>query len=359
MQVNELKEYLLNNNLCEDVLTALGCGHVRNRGEYISASNPDGNNTQAIVLYLNESLNCIDYTRQLSKTKRATDIFDLVAYFRDCAFPEAMKWVCDTVGLDYYREPQDIPESLQILRMLKEMSMNIEDEDSEPVKPIPEEILNYYLPYGNVLFEDDGISIDTQYEWEISFDPQTNSICIPIRDELGTLIAVKARRFKYTPNTPMDKRRFPDELEEDESKYFFLQPGPKSAVLYGLYKNAKAIQRQGVVFVGESEKFTLQLYDMGYYGVSTGGSKVSKKQVELLTRLAVKIVFCFDKDIGEEELRDIVDKFMDGIDVYAIIDKDNILDEKESPSDDPKKWSYLIKNNIYKISKGGDTDDCN
>ena len=358
MQVNELKEYLLDNNLCEDVLIALGCGHVRNRGEYISASNPDGgDNKQAIVLYLSESLNCIDYTRQLSKTKRATDIFDLVAYFKDMSFAESMKWVCDTVGLDYYKEPEDIPESLQILKMLREMSTGSEEEDNESVKPIPEEILSYYLPYGNVLFEDDGISLDTQAEWSIMYDPQTNSICIPIRDELGTLIAVKARRFKYTPDTPMEKRRFPDELEDDESKYFFLAPGAKSQVLYGLYKNAKAIQRQGIVFVGESEKFTLQLYDMGYYGVSTGGSKVSKKQVELLTRLAVKIVFCFDKDIEKEELQDIADKFMDSIDVYAIIDKDNILDEKESPSDNPEKWKYLIKNNIYKISKGGDTDD--
>lgn len=356
MQVNELKEYLLDNKLCEDVLTALGCRHVRNRGEYISASNPDGNNAQAIVLYLSENLNCIDYTRQLSKTKRTTDIFDLVAYFRDCTFPEAMKWICDTVGLDYYKEPEELPESLQILKMLREMSTNSDEEDNEPVKPIPEEILNYYLPWSNVLFEDDGISIDTQHEWEIKFDPQTNSICIPIRDELGTLIAVKARRFKYTPNTPMDKRRFPDELREDESKYFYLEPGAKSQVLFGLYKNSKTIQRQGVVFVGESEKFTLQLYDMGYYGVSTGGSKVSKKQVELLTRLAVKIVFCFDKDVGEEELQDIANRFMDGIDVYAVIDKDNVLDEKESPSDNPKKWSYLIKNNIYKISKGGDTN---
>ena len=95
---------------------------------------------------------------------------------------------------------------------------------------------------------------------------------------------------------------------------------------------------------------------MGYYGVSTGGSKVSKKQVELLTRLSVKIVFCFDKDIGEEELRDIANRFMDGIDVYAMIDKDNILGEKESPSDDSKKWKHLIKNSIYNISKGGDID---
>ena len=92
MQVDELKEYLLNNDLVEEVLSTLGCGHIRNRGNYISASNPDGgDNKQAIILYLNENLNCIDYTRQISKTKRATDIFDLVAYFKQCTFPEALK----------------------------------------------------------------------------------------------------------------------------------------------------------------------------------------------------------------------------------------------------------------------------
>jgi DNA primase len=47
---------------------------------------------------------------------------------------------------------------------------------------------------------------------------------------------------------------------------------------------------------------------------------------------------------------------MDGISVYAIIDRDNILDEKESPSDNPEKWAYLVKNNIYKIKGGGEND---
>lgn len=355
MQVDELKEYLLNNDLVENVLSALGCGHVRNHGDYISASNPDGDNKQAIILYTNENLNCIDYTRTISKTKRATDIFDLVAYFQDCTFPEAMKWVCDIVGLDYYKEPEELPESLLIIKMLKEMSVGCDGEQDEPLKPISEKVLDYYIKAGNVLFLDDGISLETQKEFEICYDPQTNSVCIPIRDELGSLIAIKARRMKYTSNIPLEKRRFPDELNEGESKYFFLEPGAKSQVLYGLYKNAKAIQQQGAVLVGESEKFVHQIYDMGYYGVSTGGSKVSKRQIEMLTRLGVKICFCFDKDIGEEELKDIANNFISGVPIYAIIDKDNLLDEKESPSDSPQKWLHLIKNNIYKI-KGGETE---
>ena len=47
--------------------------------------------------------------------------------------------------------------------------------------------------------------------------------------------------------------------------------------------------------------------------------------------------------------------FMDGVNVYAIIDKDNVLDEKESPSDSPQKWQHLVKNNVYKI-KGGESN---
>ena len=355
MDIRELKEEILNREVISDILSEIGCHHIQDRGEYFSCGNLDGDNPRAIVVYKNEYISCTNYTRQITKSGRTADIFDLISYIQDCSFAEAMKFVCNLVGLDYYGENTDMPESLQIIKLLKQMSIGEDDEGNTSVKPISEKVLDYYIDAGNVLFVDDGISLATQKEWEIKYDPHTNSICIPIRDEIGNLIATKARRFKYTPNTPLDQRRFPDELCEDESKYFFLEPGAKSQVLYGLYKNSKAIQQQGIVYVGESEKFTLQLYDMGYYGVSTGGSKVSKRQVEMLTRLGVKICFCFDKDISEEDLCSITEKFMYGIPIYAIIDKDNILCEKESPSDDYNKWKYLIKNNVYQI-KGGSTN---
>ena len=356
MDIRDLKEEILNRDLLPDILSEIGCHHIQDRGEYYTCGNRDGDNPRSIVVYKNEYISCTNYTRQITKNGRSADIFDLVAFFEDCSFAESMKFVCELAGISYYGEKTDEPESIQILRMLREMNVTDNEENDVTVKPISENVMKYYLPYGNVMFEDDGISLDTQREFEISFDQQTNSVCIPVRDELGSLIAVKARRFKYTKNTPIENRRFSDELGEDESKYFYLEPGAKSQILYGLYKNLKAIQNQGVVFVGESEKFTLQLYEMGYYGVSTGGSNVSKRQVEMLTRLGVKIVFCFDKDILEEDLQHIAGQFMTGVDVYAIIDKDNILEEKESPSDNPKKWNTLVQNNIYKI-KGGECND--
>lgn len=338
MQVNELKEYLLNNELCEDVLTALGCGHARNRGEYISASNPDGNNKQAITLYLNENLNCIDYTRQISKTKRATDIFDLVAYFKQCTFAESMKWVCDTVGLDYYHEPDDVPESLKILRFLREMSNDGNDEDNRSVVPIPEEILNYYLPYPNKMFENDGISLDIQQELGYGYDPQTNRITIPIRTPIGDLCGVKGRLL--------------GEPDEYNPKYVYIEPTVKSKILYGLYENKNYIKNSNQLLIFEAEKSVAQCASNGIRNcVAIGGKSISKTQMELIIRTGCAPIVALDKGISVDEIKSVSSVFPENIPVYYIYDKDNILLDKQSPSDDFEKFRYLFGNNIYELRR--------
>ena len=341
MDVQSLKEYILDNDKLPEILQEIGCHSIHNHGGYITCGNKTGDNKSAIVVYINENLTVVNYTRSMTNNKRTTDIFDLICYNEDCSFPEALKFCCNLFGLDYYQEPEDIPESLQILKMLQQMATEEGVNDDAPLKPISEKILSYYFPYGNKLWEDDGISLSTQRLFEVAFDPMTNSIVIPIRDEQGSLVGIKARRMEYDPDSGL-------------SKYFFLEPCSKSRVLYGLFQNIKLIQLTGVVWVGESEKFVQQLYDMGYYGVSTGGTKISKAQVEMLTRLNAKIVFCYDEDVDEEQLKGISDMFLDGIPVYAIIDKEHILENKESPSDNPKKFQYLIKNNIYSLREDND-----
>ena len=341
MDVQSLKEYILDNDKLPEILQEIGCHSIHNHGGYITCGNKTGDNKSAIVVYINENLTVVNYTRSMTNNKRTTDIFDLICYNEDCSFPEALKFCCNLFGLDYYQEPEDIPESLQILKMLQQMATEEGVNDDAPLKPINEKILSYYFPYGNKLWEDDGISLSTQRLFEVAVDPMTNSIVIPIRDEQGSLVGIKARRMEYDPDSGL-------------SKYFFLEPCSKSRVLYGLFQNIKLIQLTGVVWVGESEKFVQQLYDMGYYGVSTGGTKISKAQVEMLTRLNAKIVFCYDEDVDEEQLKGISDMFLDGIPVYAIIDKEHILENKESPSDNPKKFQYLIKNNIYNLREDND-----
>lgn len=344
MDIRDLKEEILNRELLPDILSEIGCHHIQDRGDYYTCGNKDGDNPRSIVVYKNEYIGCVNYTRQITKNGRSADIFDLVAYFEDCSFAEAMKFICGLAGIDYYGERTDLPESLQILRMLKDMNINNEeDDDSTPVKPISEKILSYYLPYPNKMFEDDGIALEVQQEFEVGYCDQTNYITIPIRDSLGTLCGIKGRYFGV-----------PDDFH---TKYIYLEKCNKSKILYGHWQNKSYIKNSKFVYVVESEKAVQQLATIGVRAcVSTGGKTISKFQVEEIVRTGCIPIFAYDKDVKEEELQEIASMFIDGVSVYAIIDKENILCEKESPSDSPKKWSILVKNHIYKISKGGDSN---
>lgn len=339
MDVASLKERIFNEDLSEQVLESIGCHHIKKHGnDYISCGNRDGDNTNAIVLYLNENLTIINYTRQLSKTKRTTDLIDLVMFAEDLNFPEAMKFICNCIGIDFYNNDlEDVPESLQIIKLLQGMNSGAEPEDNEPLKPISEKILSYYIPCGNSMFEKDNIALEVQQEFHLGYDPQSNRITIPLYDSLGNLVGIKARLFKY------------DLTEFDPPKYLFLKSCNKSRLLYGYYENQDYIKNLQSVYVVESEKSVLQAATYGYRNfVATGGKQISKSQVELLVRLDKKIIMALDQDVEYTELVDIKNMFPEQIPIYYIQDPEHLLQEKESPTDRPEVFEKL-KDNICKI----------
>lgn len=336
MRVDELKEYIVDNNYIETILEDLGCGNIREHDGYFTASNPDGNNPQALTVYNNESLITVNYTRNITKNKRVADIFDLVSFYQDCSFPEALKYVHSILGLDYYAENTELPAGLQILKMLQDMCAGDGEEDNAPLKPIPLEVLSYYLPYGNKMWTDEGISLTTQTEFGIAYDPQTNYIAIPIFDSIGSLVGVKGRIF--------------GDPDEYHPRFMYIEKCNKARVLYGYWQNREFIKNNKYIIVVESEKSVLKLAEYGYRNaVSTGGKTISKCQVELITRTGCTPIIAFDQDVEEDELRDIADMFMDGVSVYAIIDKDKLLDEKESPMDRQDVWETLYKDCVFKL----------
>lgn len=338
MRSSDLKEHILDTQCLDTILEDLGCGHIVRHDEYYSCSNPDGDNKHAVTVYLNENLTTVNYTRDISKTKRSTDLFDLVAFYRDCSFPEALRYIHGLLGLDFYQEKEEVCESLQILKMLKEMNSGSDEADETPLKPISEKILTYYSSYGNTMFKDDGISLEIQQEFEVGLDPQTNYITIPIRDAVGMLVGVKGRYF--------------GEPDPCHTKYTYLEKCNKSRILYGYWQNIDYIKSSQFLFIVESEKAVQQLATIGIRNVvATSGKKISKYQVELIIRTGCIPIFAYDQDVTEEELGCIADMFMDGISVYAIIDKEHMLNEKESPSDNPEKWACLVKSHIYKIKE--------
>ena len=340
MDIEMLKEHILENDLIPKILKELGCHHIRKKDGYFQCANPDGDNVTAVCVYENTNLTTINYTRDISNGKNIhTDLISLVEFYKNETFPYAVKWICDVLDIDYYSNlDEDLPKSLQLTKMLVEMqSVDTEAETEKPLKPIPEKILSYFKPYVNDMFNEDGVGYDTQVEFEIGYDEFTNRITIPIRDDLGNLVGVKARYFYR-------------QVPEDEQKFMYIEKCARSQILYGLYKTINFIKKAQRVFVVEAEKGGQQLYDKGYFeAVATGGSKISRNQIDKLTRLCVPIIFVFDKDITKEELDNIASRFIDGTEVYALIDTIGILNEKESPTDDISKFEQLLERCMYRL----------
>ena len=316
-----------------DILERIGCHsvefHSGTTDDYYTCGNKDGDNPSAITVYCNNSLKCINYTRELNAKKNDHDIIDLVMFNEKISFFEAIKLLCDVTGMNYYglENDVDLPESLKMMKLINDMSIDNEDEYVEDtiVEPKSESILNYYAKAFNDLFKEDGVSYKTQALFEMGFDDETNLITIPIRDELGNLVGVKGRQF---------------DRETTGSKYTYLIRCPRGKILYNL--SYDEIVSAGYVIVVESEKACMQLYDMGIFNVvALSGSKLTAVQRQKLMNLHVDIVLALDKDIPLEKLQNMANKFPLGYKISAIVDDKGILNEKESPTDDPFKWDEL------------------
>lgn len=336
MKSSDLKEFIVEEECIDTILEDLECGNIVKHSGYYTCSNPDGNNKNAVTVYINENLTTVNYTRNITQNKHSADIFDLIAFYKDCSFPEALKYTHNLLGLDYYQEKEEPCESLQILKMLKQMNSGDNDYDNEPVKPISERVLSYYLPYGNKMFEDDGISLEVQQEFMIGYDPESNRITIPLLSPVGDLCGVKGRWF--------------GEPDEYNPKYLYIERTVKSKLLYGLYENKDYIKNSNHIFIFEAEKSVLQSASHNIRNcVALGGKSISKTQVELVIRTGCTPIIALDKGIGLDEIKDVASVFPKNIPVYYIFDKDNIMKDKQSPSDNFDQFSYLIKNNIYRI----------
>ena len=90
----------------------------------------------------------------------------------------------------------------------------------------------------------------------------------------------------------------------------------------------------------------MQLYSYGYKNaVAVGGHDISKIQVKKIIKLNVnKVIIAFDEDVSEKVLYTQYKKLCDFANVTCIIDKKHLLNEKESPMDNQKKWENLYKN---------------
>lgn len=216
----------------------------------------------------------------------------------------------------------------------------IHREDSPP-KTYDESILDDYLKVPNVRFQHDHISLETQMEFGISYDVNTDRIVIPIRDQHGSLMGVKGRRNYETDN-------------EDDPKYLYLVPCQMSKTLFGYSTNYSSMYG-GTVMIFESEKSVLQCASYGYHNaVALGSNSLSEYQAKIILSLSPqKVIFMLDSDLPLENTKRNID-MLRSIAVMrdfkiSYFDWTECLDlpAKASASDEGKEvLEYILEENI-------------
>ena len=336
MDAQTIKEYIFSNNKIEIVLENLGMHHIQwhNRNEYITCGMPDGDNPSSTVVYCDNSFFMVKaYTRDIVDPYGISDIISLVSFINKTIFTQSINWLCELFGLDYYVESISDDPTLGYFKTF-DLLMKPKASLEVQLKPIPEETLKAYLPWDNTIFYEDHIDWKTQAEFELGLDVFSHRITIPIRDEMGRLVGVKGRRAW-------------DVVDEWNPKYIYLHQCAKSRICYGLYKTLPYIREKNEIIVCESEKGVMQLWSYGYRNcVAVGGHSISQQQQDLIIQSgAATIIIAFDKDVDEETVRKEVENLSLYRRVEYILDFNNILEEKESPMDNPNKWIDLYERN--------------
>lgn len=320
----ELKLYLKENPyLICNVLDSIGCTNINIKNDKITCCNPDGDNSSAVNVMLNDTLNCTNYTRPDYKVKyNIRDIITLIQFFLgDISLNDSIKYIEEICNI----KDNNISKRSDTVRKLKKLKQNITKDFSCNDKVLNENELNQYMNvYINHKFLNEGITEEIQDEFQIRYDLISNRAIIPIRNDKGELITFKGRSL------------FDDEYRKEHgiNKYIYSHKFSGKYYLYGEYENREFIKNANEIIVFEAEKSVQQSASFGIRNcVAISKHDFSTQQIRKLISYNKPIVIMFDKDVGLKDILNQCAKFK-GVDVYYVYDTDGYLSKKMSPTDE-------------------------
>jgi len=285
ISVEKLNEQLLGDfDAIVTILEALGITNINpnfTRRE-IRCSREDGRNPSSIRINVDTL-----YYRCFSTGEKGS-IYTLVMNRKGINFPDALRWVARTLGLST-TELRNAPKRLPFNGFFKK----IERQAIEPeldMKSYDKEILRPFNQTYSLMFNRDGIGYDTQNYFGVGYDYSSDRITIPQWDLNGNLVGIMGRLNES--DAPKEKRWLP------------IIPCQRSYTLYGYHFNYPYIQKRGFCFIGESEKFVMQLASMGYRNsLAVCGCDISNIQARHIKALMCKtLIVCFDEGLEEERI---------------------------------------------------------
>ena len=171
------------------------------------------------------------------------------------------------------------------------------------------------------LWRDEGITDETMRVFEVRYDPLSNRIVFPLKDNSGNIINVIGR----TTDTAFKQKGL--------RKYTYFFPLGNLDMLYGFSEARDEIAAKGEIVLFESAKSVMMCYGWGIRNTcAILTSHLNDDQYKLLIRLGRPVVFALDKDANPFADKNIK-KLRRYCNVSVIVDQEGVLDEKDSPAD--------------------------
>lgn len=133
---------------------------------------------------------------------------------------------------------------------------------------------------------DRGFTAQVLIEWQFGYHQEKNRITLPIRDENGNLVGIKAR----APDK-ITKPKYLNLRDADRD----IEPFLKNEIVFALDKASKT--SSGMLIVVEGEWNAIAMHSMGFTStVAINGSYFGERQIKLIVRNADYAFLFFDTD---------------------------------------------------------------
>lgn len=342
MTINELKEYIYNENKIEYILEQLGCHEIKYNAqkEYFSAAQPDGDNPMGVVIRNNQYLSYRSFSRGVDY-EDGKDLISLVEDIKKISFIESIKYLHKILGLSFeFKKKEEKPKKkydpLDVFRRVLRCNRRVVNVDD--IHILDDKLLTDFVPMLHIDWLREGITEKTRKKFKIAYSYRHKRIVIPhFYWMTNELIAFNMRTT--VPN-----------YEEFGIKKYYLSNGyNKSLNLYGYCQNKDEIEKKGYCLLVESEKSVLKrdaLCDGTCLALS--GKTLSTEQIRIVNSLKInELIICLDNDVDVNEIRWMAEQFKNRVKVSYIKDSWNILGEKDSPCDARNKdFQFLFDNRI-------------
>jgi len=171
----------------------------------------------------------------------------------------------------------------------------------------------------------EGISEESLERFQVRYDSFSDRIVYPIRDVEGRIVNIGGRTVD------------PEWKEKKLKKYCYFYPWGSMNTIYGLADNMEYIKKQREIILFEGCKSVLIADTWGIHNTAAIlTSHLNPMQMKILIKLGGRIIFALDKEVKIKNDHNI-QKLKRFVNVEYLYDKNNLLEEKDSPVDKGKE----------------------